>query len=49
MTKELHEKLVAWRKMVGAKMPTANVVGADDSDQSKQKKKGNRKKGRRAA
>ena len=45
--KELHAKLVAWRKQVGAKMPTPNTEIKSDAKQAKNKKKA-RKKNRAA-
>jgi arylsulfatase A-like enzyme len=47
-TKQLHDKLAAWREKVGAKMPGTNTIAKDGSDQP-QKKKNQRKKRARAA
>jgi arylsulfatase A-like enzyme len=44
--KELHEKLIAWRQSVGAKMPTKNTEQADDAAGGKKKQ---RKRNRQAA
>jgi arylsulfatase A-like enzyme len=38
--KELHDKLVAWREKVGAKMPTPNTDVNSDAKQKPRKKKG---------
>ena len=48
MVRELHEKILAWREKVGAKMPTKN---AEQVDQTKltQKERRQRKKARQAA
>ena len=48
-TRQLHEKLVAWRTSVGAPLPTANLSIEDEADQPRVKKNRQRKKGRRAA
>ena len=45
--RELHEKLIAWRERVGARMPTENVA-QEDSDRPRKKNR-QRKKARRAA
>ena len=43
-TRELHEKLVAWREQIGAKMPTPNTGrGEAAAEKSGKKKKGRRK------
>lgn len=48
-TQALHDKLVAWRESVGARMPKANNA-QDDSQRPRDKaKKRQRKKGKRAA
>lgn len=36
--KELHEKMKAWREVIGAPMPVANVPGADAGGKEKNKK-----------
>jgi arylsulfatase A-like enzyme len=41
---ELHDKLVAWRKSVGAKMPTKNIEQAESDRPRKKGKKGQRKR-----
>jgi hypothetical protein len=46
--KELHDKLIAWRESVGAKMPTPNTA-TDDEDQAKKQKKRERRRAKRAA
>jgi arylsulfatase A-like enzyme len=46
--KELHEKIVAWREKVGAKMPAKNIEQSDGQAQ-KAKNKRQRKKARQAA
>jgi arylsulfatase A-like enzyme len=38
--RELHKKLVAWREMVGAKMPTPNTDIQSDAKRPQRKKKG---------
>jgi arylsulfatase A-like enzyme len=40
--KELHEKLIAWRQSIGAKMPTKNTEPPDNSADGKKKRKRNR-------
>jgi arylsulfatase A-like enzyme len=47
--KLLHEKLLQWRKSVGARTPTANTASDDSSDRPRAKKNRQRKKARRAA
>ena len=48
---ELHDKLVAWRKSVGATMPTPNTatVAADAKGDPKKGKGQGKRKARRAA
>jgi arylsulfatase A-like enzyme len=48
LAKEMHDKLVAWRASVGAKMPTPNTA-KDDTDQAKKQKKRERQRAKRAA
>ena len=43
--KELHEKLVAWRKQVNAPMPKANDPSAAPTEAKKGKGKGKKKSG----
>jgi arylsulfatase A-like enzyme len=44
---EMHDKLIAWRKSVGARLPTANMV-QDDTDRPRKKNR-QRNRARRAA
>src|SRR4051812_28282343 len=41
--KELHEKLIAWRENVGAKMPTKNTEAKADGKRAKKNKKARKK------
>lgn len=43
--KELHDKLVAWREKVGAKMPTPNTDVNSDTKQKPRKKKARKNRG----
>jgi hypothetical protein len=44
--RELHEKLVAWRKEIGAKMPGPNTEQSNAERPKKKGKKGQRKRQR---
>jgi arylsulfatase A-like enzyme len=46
--RELHEKLVAWRKEIGAKMPAPNTEQTDAERPQKKKEKGRRKQQKQA-
>jgi arylsulfatase A-like enzyme len=47
-TKELHDRLAAWRERVGAKMPTSRPADGWDADQAAVKEKPSRKEKRQA-
>ena len=49
VTTRLHDKLVAWRASVGAKMPTVHDGSGDNSDRPKRKKNRDRQKRNRKA
>ena len=42
--RELHDKLVAWREQVGARMPTSNSARQDEAQEARVKKRKKRAK-----
>jgi arylsulfatase A-like enzyme len=47
--KRLHETLLAWRKQVGAKLPTANTAAEDGGQRPRNRENRQRRRARRAA
>jgi arylsulfatase A-like enzyme len=46
---ELHEKILAWREKVGAKLPTQNIAQADDKKRTPRERRQQRKRARQNA
>jgi len=37
-TRQIHDKLLAWRNEIGAAMPTPNIAGEDDTNRTRRKR-----------